>query len=107
MILYADLPRPPSCDWIISIVSRISHRSLESVTITIFLDHVEELSALDLSGLDKLFLNQPLSDNSTKLCFCIRGSVDKKVAFAALKDGLPGLNGKERLEFDVMRFDAI
>ena len=48
-------------------------------------------------------MNQPLSNNSTKLCFKIyaTGSADREVVQAALKDRLPKLNEKKRLEFDI------
>ena len=58
-------PRP--CGWIITIVSTIAHSSLEA---GVHVTHVEEIDALDLSALDTLFLNPPLSNNSTKLRFC-------------------------------------
>ena len=88
-------PKPLSCGWIISILSSIALPSLETVTISIHLDHAEEIDALELSALDALFLNQPLSDDSTKLRFyvCFSG-VDRKVVLAALKD-----DGKKRVEF--------
>ena len=71
------------------------------------LSRVEEIDALELSALDTLFLNQqPLSNNSTKLCFIVYtiGSADRKVLQAALKDRFPKLNEKKRLEFDI-RYD--
>ena len=48
-------------------------------------------------------MNQPLSNNSTKLCFiiCATGRADREVVQAALKDRLPKLNEKKRLEFDM------
>ena len=51
-------------------------------------------------------MNQPLSNNSTKLCFiiCATGSADREAVQAALKDRLPKLNEKKRLEFDI-RYD--
>jgi hypothetical protein len=56
-----------------------------------------ELLSASLSALDSLFMKQPLSNNSTKLCIHFRG--DEAVR-AAVKDGLPKLDGKKRLEFD-------
>ena len=101
--LYADPPRSRSCGWIISIISSIAHPSLEAVTFTILLGHVDEIDALELSALDTLFLNQPLSNNSTKLRFiiCASGSADREVVEAALKDGLPKLDENKRLEFGI------
>ena len=68
------------------------------VTISIFLDDVEEIGALELSALDTLFLNQALSNNSTKLRIWITGDVDGQKARVAFRDGLPKLDGKKRLE---------
>ena len=65
---------------------------------TIFLRHAEEINAFELSALDTLFLSRPLSHNSTKLCFSICGDVDMDAARSLLKDTLPGLVGKGRLE---------
>jgi hypothetical protein len=56
----------------------------------------EPLSA-SLSALDSLFMNGPLSNNSTKLCLVI----DDEEVRAALKDRLPKLDGKKRLEFNI------
>ena len=98
--------RPPSCDWIISIISRIAHHSLESVTLNIFPSYKEELNILGLSTLDTLFLRKPLSENLTKLCFCIYGAEDRNTIRAMLKDQLPGLDGQGRLEFDVKKFNT-
>jgi hypothetical protein len=101
-----DLPIPSSFDGIISIVSSITHSSLETVTITMFADYIigktgalEQLSA-SLSTLDSLFMKQPLSTNSTRLCFRIDG-YDHEAVRDAVKDGLPKLDGKKRLVFDV------
>ena len=82
----------------ISIISRIPHRSLERVTMTIFLRNAEQINALELSALDTLFLSERLSHNSTKLCFNICGDVDMDAARFLIKDTLPGLAGKGRLE---------
>ena len=82
----------------ISIISRIPHRSLERITITISFRNTEQINALELSALDTLFLSQPLSHNSTKLCISICGDVDMDAARSLLKDILPGLVGKGRLE---------
>ena len=78
VILYAD--SPCSWAWIISIISRIPHGTLECVTMTIFPHNTEQINALELSALDTLFLSQPLSHNSTKLCFSICGDVDMDAA---------------------------
>ena len=76
---------------------------METVTISIELDHLENIDALELSALDALFFNQPLSNNSTKLRFRVdawqSSNVDRKAILAALKDGLPKLDGMKRLEF--------
>ncbi|KAF8513553.1 hypothetical protein BU17DRAFT_95237 [Hysterangium stoloniferum] len=104
IILYADSPGSRSCDWIIHIISQIPHRSLESVTLNIFLGNLEEINSINLPALDILFLNPVLSSNSTKLCFMIRGGVDRDAARAMIKDGLRELDGRGRLEFNVMRF---
>ena len=56
-------PRP--CGWINLIVSTIAHSSLET---GVHVTHVEEIDALDLSALDTLFLNPPLSKKITLLC---------------------------------------
>jgi hypothetical protein len=100
-----QLPSPSSFDWIISIVSSIAHPSLETVTITMSVIYIiwrtgalEQLSA-SLSALDALFMKQPLSTNSTKLCFRIDNN--HEVVRAAVEDGLPKLDGKKRLVFDV------
>jgi hypothetical protein len=88
--------------WIISIVSSIAHRSLETVTITMSADDImEKTGALEhlsasLTALDSLFMNEPLFNNSTKLWFLIDG-VNKVVVRATVKDGLPRLDGKKRL----------
>jgi hypothetical protein len=83
----------------ISIISRIPHDcSLERVTITIFLQNTEQINAIELSALDTLFLSQPLSRNSTKLCISICGDVDMDAARLLFKDTLPGLVEKGRLE---------
>jgi hypothetical protein len=100
MMGFPESPRPRSFGWIISIVSSITHPSLETVTITIF-DVQEEIDAHELSTLYSLFMTQPLSNNSTKLRFFIRGGVREEGVCAALRDGLPKLDGKKRLEFDV------
>ena len=99
-----DLPRARPCGWIISILSSIAHPSLETVTISIHLGHImievnQVIDALDLFALDTLFLNQPLSNNSTKLRFNVFGCVDsmRKIVLAALKNGCPKLDGKKRL----------
>ena len=97
-------PRP--CGWIIPIISTIAHSSLESVSIEVNVTHVKDIDALELFALDTLFLNPPLSNNSTKLRFsvcCVADHrVDKEGILAALKDGLPKLNGKKRLELEYM-----
>ena len=87
--------------WIIPVLSSIAHPSLETVTmIYISLYHVEEIDLLELSALHRLFLNQPLSNNSTKLRFdiCCR-FVDREAVLAAFRDKLPKLDEKKRLEF--------
>ena len=105
VILYADSLLQPrrSWDWMISIISRIPHDCslllLERVTITIFLQNAaEQINALELFALDTLFLSQPLSHNSTKLCIRICGDVDMDAARLLFKDSLPGLVEKGRLE---------
>ena len=91
------------CGWIIPIISTIAHSSLETVSIAVHVTHVKEMDTLELSALDTLFLNPTLSNNSTKLRFsvsCIAAHrVNKKVVRAALKNGLPKLDGKKRLEW--------
>jgi len=83
----------------ISIIARIPHCPLERVTVIIFLRNTEQINALELSALDTLFLSQPLlSHNQTKLCFSICGDVDMDAARSLVKDALPGLVGKGRLE---------
>jgi hypothetical protein len=58
---------------------------------------LEQLSA-SLSALDAFFMKQPLSTNSTKLCFRI--DKNHEAVRDAVKDGLPRLDGKKRLVFD-------
>jgi hypothetical protein len=106
-MVFQDSQRRRSFNWIIPIVSSIAHPSLETVAITIFLDHVqkrdhvqEEIDALELSTLDSLFMKPPLSNNSTKLYFFIRGIDDREAVRAALKDGLPKLDGMKRIRID-------
>ena len=47
-------PRPYGHGWIISILSSIAHPSLETVTISIRLDHIEVIDTLDLSAFDRI-----------------------------------------------------
>ena len=99
-----DIPRSLYCDWIFPILSSIAHPSLETVTMVIHFDHIEqidEIDPLEFSALDTFFMNPPLSNNSTKLCLCISDSsdVDREVFRATLKDRLPKLDGRKRLEF--------
>jgi hypothetical protein len=90
---------PLSLGWIISIVSSIAHRSLKIVTITMLLEEVrQKIDILELSTLDSLFTTRPLSKTKTKLRFYICGSLYKEEVRVALKDGLPKLDGKKRLE---------
>jgi hypothetical protein len=58
---------------------------------------LEQLST-SLSAFDSLFMNQPL--NSTKLSFRIPDNNHREVVRAALKSGLPKLDGKKRLVID-------
>ena len=90
----SDLSR--SCGWITSIVSTLAHPSLEFVTIA-FLGNLEAIKTYELSGLENLFLNQPLSDYLTKLRLFIMGSTEE--SRAAFKNRLPKLDGEKRLEF--------
>jgi hypothetical protein len=60
-----------------------------------------EVDALELSALESLFMNKPLSNNLTKLRVCIRGDACREILRVALKNGLPKLDGTKRLEFDV------
>jgi hypothetical protein len=111
-LTFRDLPRPSSFDEIISILSGVTHLTLETVTITIFVDYImektgalEQLSA-SLSALDSLFMNGPLSNNLTKLCFeflieLVEGNGLEEEVRSAVKDGLPKLDGKKRLKFGV------
>jgi alpha-N-acetylglucosamine transferase len=69
-------------------------------------DRVEEIDALELSALDKLFSNQPLSNDSTKLFIEVFGRIDREVAVAAYKDGLSNLDGKKRLKFYPLTSDT-
>ena len=96
VILHADSPR--SWAWMISIISRIPHHSLERVTMIIFLRNTKQINALELSALDTLFMSQPLSHNSTKLCISICGDVDMDAARTLIKDTLPELVREGRLE---------
>ena len=98
-IYFSQHRHMPPCGWIISILSSVSHPSLESVTISVDHDSVEEIEALQLSTLDRLFSNQPLSNDSTKLLIKGFGSMDREVLQAAYKDRLPKLDGKKRLKF--------
>ena len=101
ILLYVDLLRPYSCDWIVSIVSSIAHPSLETVTIPIYYDDIDEIDKLELSTLDTLFSNQPLSKTSTKLRVCTTDGVDREEFRTVLKDRLPNLDGREQLVFDL------
>ena len=65
--MYRRLPR--LCGWIIPIVATIAHPSLETVTLSVHIADVKDIDTLELSALETLFLNQPLSNNSTKLRF--------------------------------------
>ena len=66
---------------------------------TIFLRNAaEQINPLELSALDTIFQSEPLSHNSTKLCFNVCGDVDIGAARILLKDTFPGLAGKGRLE---------
>ena len=99
-------PRP--CGWIIPIISTIAHSSLETVSMEVHITHVKEMDTLELSALDTLFLNPTLSNNSTKLrlsvCCIACDRVDREVVLTALKDGLPILDGKKRLEWKYIVF---
>ena len=99
-MLHANLWSPAPCGWITSIVSGLAQPSLEFVTMVISLDHVREIDNLELSSLENPFLNQPLSNNLTKLCFYIM-SGDREEVQAAIEDRLPKLDGKKRLEFNM------
>ena len=90
--------RPYSCDWIVSIVSSIAHPSLETVTIPICYQYIEDIDKLELSTLDTLFSNQPLSKTSTKLRVCTTDGVDREEFRTMVKDRLPRLDGRKQLE---------
>jgi hypothetical protein len=101
-----DISGPGSFEWIISIVSSIAQPSLETVFITMSVD--DEIGTLEhlpasFSALNSLFMNQPLSNNSTKLCFLIDRGVEDEVLVvrAKLKNGLPKLDGTKRLKFGI------
>ena len=56
--------------WIVFIIPRIAHRSLESVALVILPHPAEEIdNLLELSALDTLFLRPALSENLTNYAF--------------------------------------
>ena len=100
MLLYMDEPRPLPCEWIASIVSSIPHPSLKTVTMTIYVDNIEHIVAFELSALDTLFSNRPLSNYSTKLRLRPTEIVDREEIRTVIEAMLPQLAGGKQLELD-------
>ena len=100
-ILINDSPRSHPYDWIIDILSQITSRFIERVTLVIFLNTLQQLVSFNLPALAALFAygSPTFSELSTRLRFRIYGAVDRAEARAAITESLRELDSQGRLEF--------
>jgi hypothetical protein len=87
--------------WIIDILSKITSRFIERVTLVITLDTLQEVTPLNLPALSALFAHgsTTFAERETRLQFAIYGNVDKMEARAAIAEKLHDLDSHGRLEF--------
>jgi hypothetical protein len=99
LVLYTQYVR--DYGWVIDVLSRISSRFMERVTLGVYLNTPEEIDALNLPALAALFAsgNTTFSERLTRLRFTIWGSVDRVEAQVAITENLRDLDAQGRLEF--------
>ena len=108
IILYGDPAGLRTYHWIIDILSRITSRFIERVTLVVLLNTPQELAPFNFPELAALFAhgNPTFSELPTRLQFSIYGRVDRMEAQAVIAESLHELDSQGRLEFGGGRISA-